>query len=91
LFSDKIKKVKMLGFTQERILVVTRERIYNIKKDKIKRIIQIKSLGGISKTVKPGKMEFTLHIPSEYDYRFSSEKYLNRKELNNYCIIGERK
>ncbi len=78
----------MLGFTQERMLVVTKERIYNIKKDKIKRIIQIRTLGGISKTVKPGKMEFTLHIPSEYDYRFCSEKY--DKRLNSLILDYRR-
>lgn len=86
LFSDKIKKVKVLGFTQERVLVVTRERIYNIKKDKIKRIIQIKTLGGVSKTTKPGKYEFTLHIPTEYDYRFCSEKYVVSIALNLFLI-----
>jgi len=54
--------------------VVTKERVFNIKKNKVKRIIQIKTLGGISKTTIPGKIEFTLHVPSEYDYRFHSEK-----------------
>ncbi len=74
LFSDKIKKVNMFGFVQERIMVVTKERVFNIKKNKVKRIIQIKTLGGVSKTTQQGKNEFTLHIPTEYDYRFHSDK-----------------
>jgi hypothetical protein len=55
-------------------MVVTRERVFNIKKNKVKRIIQIKTLGGVSKTTQAGKNEFTLHIPTEYDYRFHSDK-----------------
>jgi len=64
----------MFGFVQERMLVVTNERVYNIKKTTVKRIIQIKTLGGISKCTAAGKNEFTLHVPSEYDYRFHSDK-----------------
>mmetsp|Transcript_23184 Transcript_23184/g.17611 ORF Transcript_23184/g.17611 Transcript_23184/m.17611 type:complete len:165 (+) Transcript_23184:141-635(+) len=74
LFSDKIRKVNMFGFVQERFFVITKERVFNVKKNKVKRIIQIKTLGGISKCIQPGKTEFTLHVPSEYDYRFHSDK-----------------
>ena len=31
LFADKIKKINMFDWTQERIFVITTERIYNIK------------------------------------------------------------
>lgn len=31
-------------------------------------------MGGVSKTLVSGKNEFTLHIPTEYDYRFHSDK-----------------
>jgi hypothetical protein len=64
----------MFGFVQERMLVVSNERVYNIKKTTVKRIIQIKTLGGISKCTAQGKNEFTLHVPSEYDYRFHSDR-----------------
>ena len=53
---------------------MTKERVFNIKKMKVKRIIQIKTLGGVSKATMAGKNEFTLHVPSEYDYRFHSDK-----------------
>jgi len=72
LFSDKVKKINMFNWTQERILVITTEKIYNIKKTKAKRKIRIADLGGISKTLKG--VEFTLHVPSAYDYRFLSER-----------------
>jgi hypothetical protein len=66
----------MNEWTQERTLCITEARIFNINKNKIKREILIKNLNGISRNVIniKKKMEFTLHINSEYDYRFISEK-----------------
>ena len=37
-------------------------------------MIQINDLSGITKCLYPGKNEFTLHVNSEYDYRFVSDK-----------------
>jgi hypothetical protein len=74
LFSDKVKKINMFNWTQERILVITNEKIYNIKKTKAKRKIRIADLGGISKALKGERIEFTLHVPSAYDYRFLSDR-----------------
>jgi intein-encoded DNA endonuclease-like protein len=57
------------------MLVVTTDRIYNFKKQKVKRFININKLGGISKTTSSGsKNEFTVHVPSEYDYRFICDR-----------------
>jgi len=54
--------------------VITTERIYNFKKNKVKRTIDICSLDGISKTLQSGKNEFAIHIKSAYDYRFITDK-----------------
>jgi len=43
LFSDKIKKINMYSWTQERYFVITSEKVYNVKKSKIKRSIQVRS------------------------------------------------
>lgn len=41
-------------------------------------------VGGISKTILPNsKSEFTIHVPSEYDYRFISDKYINNLKIIN--------
>ncbi len=65
LYSEKIKKINMFGWNQERILAITTEHIYNIKKQKPKRKIGITLLGGISKTVNvANKQEFTIHVPT---------------------------
>lgn len=75
IFADKIKKTNMFEWTQERTLVITNFAIYNIHKKDIKRQISIKDVGGISKTVPPSKvLEFTIHVPSTYDYRFESAR-----------------
>jgi len=54
--------------------VITNSKIYNIHKTSIKRQMDIKSLDGVSKNIQGKKSEFTIHIPSEYDYRFLTEK-----------------
>lgn len=64
----------MFGWNQERIILVTTEQIYNIKKNKAKRKIKIADLGGISKTTIGSRIEFTLHVPKSYDYRFQSDR-----------------
>lgn len=75
LFADKIKKTNMFNWTQERTFVITEKALYNIHKKVIKRTILHKDIGGLSKTIPPSKaLEFTVHVPSKYDYRFSSPR-----------------
>jgi hypothetical protein len=74
LFSDRIKKINMYNWTQERYFIVTSEKIYNIKKAKIKRSILLADLSGITKSLRGTRNEFTLHVNKEYDYRFMSER-----------------
>ena len=45
-----------------------------IKGKKAQRIIEVKNIGGVSINVNQKVKEFTIHVPSEYDYRFNSEK-----------------
>lgn len=55
------------------MLIVTDLKIFNIKKKAVKRVIGIDQIEGISKTTLPGSKEFTIHVPSEYDYRFLTD------------------
>lgn len=43
LFSDKIKKINMYNWMQDRYFVITTEKVYNVKKSKIKRSIVVSS------------------------------------------------
>jgi len=75
LFADMVKKTNMFDWTQKRILVITSESIYNVHQKKVKRMIRIKDLDGISKTTNSrAKNEFTVHVPLQYDYRFETDK-----------------
>jgi hypothetical protein len=64
----------MFGWVQQRFLLITNEKIYNVKKTKVKRSIRVNDLSGITKNLNGSKKEFTLHVNKEYDYRFQSEK-----------------
>ena len=50
LFSDKIKKINSWNMTQQRLIVITSEGVYNVDGNKIKRRLDLKSICGISKT-----------------------------------------
>lgn len=56
-------------------MVITNRAIYNVHKKEMKRRIALSDFGGVSKTVAPSKgNEFTVHVPSSYDYRFTSTR-----------------
>lgn len=76
VYASMVKKINMFEWSQERMIAITNNAIINIHKKKIKRVIRIDDIGGISKTVPPSRCttEFTVHVPSSYDYRFLSEK-----------------
>jgi serum/glucocorticoid-regulated kinase 2 len=46
--------------------------VYNLSKSKVKRKIAIKHVTGC--TVSKKGIEFVIHVPTEYDYRYGSEK-----------------
>lgn len=54
--------------------MVTCEKVYNLKDKKVQRFIDLDKIGGISRNVLGKALEFTIHVPSEYDYRFNTEK-----------------
>jgi hypothetical protein len=57
------------------VIVVTNEAVYNIHKKEVKRMIPISEISGVSKTTASNKeMEFAIHVPKTYDYRFVTQK-----------------
>lgn len=76
MYAAMVKKINLYDWSQERMLVITNAGIYNVYKKKIKRKIDIKDVGGVTKTVPPSKnsQEFTVGVPTQYDYRFVSDK-----------------
>ena len=83
-FSDKIHKYNCYGWKQERVIVITNFSLYNFKKKEIKRKIDIKNIGAIiiydekllinNDSSNKKSLELVIHVPSEYDYRYSSPR-----------------
>lgn len=74
MFSDKLKKINQNDWTQERIIVITSHKIFNIHKNKVKRAMDISHVEGFAKNMQGKKPEFSILLPSQYDYRFRSDK-----------------
>ena len=73
VFSDYVVKINSWGIKQERILLMTTQNIYNFKKKHLKRKIPIQRIGGIIFSEKH-KNDIVLHIPTEYDYRYTLDR-----------------
>jgi len=62
--------------------MVTTTHVYNLSKTSLKRKINISKVAGI--TYSQSSDEFVLHVPDEYDYRYSSD---NRRDIIIYLIL----
>lgn len=62
--------------------MVTNTHVYNLSKTSLKRKINIAKIAGI--TYSQSSDEFVLHVPEEYDYRYSSD---NRRDIIIYLIL----
>lgn len=60
--------------------MITNMNTYNLKKQSFKRKIPIKKVFGI--TIGMIGTEFTIHVPDEYDYRYSSP------DRRDYAILS---
>ena len=83
---------------QERHFVVTNMCIYNFNKKKLRRVIAIMNLLGITKNLNAKSKEFVIHVENEPDYRLSCDvrdnflsvvkiAYITHKR-NNLKIFG---
>ena len=76
IFSSIIDKYNWLNWKQKRNIVITNKYIYNLKNTSLKRKIRIKDTDGITLSSHPSSNEFVIHVSTEYDYLYSSEKYI---------------
>ncbi|KAL4484301.1 hypothetical protein ABPG72_006412 [Tetrahymena utriculariae] len=85
LFSCPIGKYNRKDVRQDRFIMITDKAFYNLKKTSIKRRIDLNFIKGITTSV--CGTEFVLHVPSEYDYRYSSTLYREKiiQLLRRYC------
>eukprot|EP01083_Nonionella_stella_P001734 4940_1 len=74
-----ITKINKRNKKQNRVLVLTDQAVYNIKSKTIKRRIPLSQVAAITQSaVSP---EFTLNVPSEYDYRFEAKSMTSQQEI----------
>lgn len=73
VFSCKLQKRNKWGFNQERQMMLTTKRLYNIADcSKMQRKILVSSVSAISRSTVDGNLEFVVHVKDEYDYQFES-------------------
>eukprot|EP01084_Bolivina_argentea_P228961 386570_1 len=72
ILSTKLKKINRKGKSQKRILLITDKAIYNIKPNKLNTCQRRITLETVASITSSKTHEFTIHIPSEYDYRYKS-------------------
>lgn len=82
LFSCSMVKINKSERHQSRNFVLTSNRIMNVG-NKVKRSINLKTVGGISLSLK--SFEFVIHVSNDYDYRFLSEEY---REIFVFYIVA---
>lgn len=70
-----ISKFNRKNKRQERNLLISTKAVYGLSKKTLKRKIPVSKIGGLTVS-KIGK-EFVLHVPDEYDYRYSSSEHLD--------------
>jgi hypothetical protein len=79
LFSTKVQKRNKWGFNQERGMLLTTKRLYNVADEaKIQRRIAVSTISALSRSKQDGCLEFVVHVSNEYDYQFEAD---NRDEI----------
>lgn len=74
VFSDSIYKFNPFNWKQKRNMLITTKNIYNLKSHTLKRRISLMNLAATTVSEDGSSKEFVIHIPDEYDYRYTSER-----------------
>lgn len=82
-FSDMITKINHYGISQERVIILTDEALYNFKKKSLRRRIPYQDILGV--TFSEFTYEFVVHgNDDEYDY-----EYLSHNRCLIICLIAK--
>lgn len=74
MYSCVLFKKNRFGMRQERTLMLTNLKLYNVKKTELQRTINIESIKALTKSLDPKRATgFIVHISNEYDYQFDSD------------------
>ena len=81
-YTTKLTKINKRGKKQLRIFILTDKALYNVKPNKIsemQRRIDLKDIASI--TCSMSSLEFTINIPTQYDYRYQATDNEQQKEI----------
>lgn len=67
--SCKVGKWNPYNWCQDRNFVITNINLYNFKAKKLRRVIALASLVGLTKNLQTGSKEFVIHVHNEPDIR----------------------
>jgi len=91
--STSLFKFNKKGKKQERNLLITNKHVFNLGKGQdVKRKIPISKIAAI--TVSKVSSEFVIHVPDEYDYRYSSadqRENILQVLISEWCKIYKQK
>jgi len=73
MYSGKVSKWNKFSIKQDRNIIITNLYFYHFKKKKIRRIVALENLAGLTKLLKKNSGEFVIHVKKEHDYRLHSE------------------
>ena len=73
IFSNIIYKFNPLNWKQKRNLLITDKYLYNFKGTNLKRRIKLLNVAATTVSEDPESKEFVIHVPVEYDYRYTSD------------------
>ena len=62
MYSGKVQKWNKYTIKQDRSLVITNLNVYNFKRKKLRRVVPIEKLAGITKLLRPENQEFVIHV-----------------------------
>ena len=62
MFSGKVQKWNKYTIKQDRSLIITNLNVYNFKRKKLRRVVEIEKLAGLTKLLRPDNQEFVIHV-----------------------------
>lgn len=62
VYSTKVLKFNRFGFKQERNLLLTTEKLANIKKKEFQREIRVNAIRALSRSMKKNDFDFIVHV-----------------------------
>ena len=78
-----MNKKNKFGRSQERILLLTNQYLYNIKdSSQVQRKIAVEDIKCVTKCIKQGSGAFIIHIRKQYDYQYDSN---HRDDIVDAC------